>query len=350
MTGSLRALSEVDEARLVVWVPLGLGLAGLGVLAGLQIVAAPYVALLLSLIGYALAALVGPARWRGPLISAAPTAYALHLLAVWGTALYVLPAHPASPMALLACVLHLTTLYVLAFLQRPPGEATRWAGAALGAFVVGALPHSVLTLGGRDAFDSVTLPITLLLAHGALITALRGFSLTRAELIRAQERAQAMHDLAYRDPLTALPNRRALERDLTHAADGGAGGWQLAVIDVDGLKRVNDTLGHAAGDDLLRRFGRGFAAGVARAGAGGQAYHLSGDEFALLARGVGEAALAAVVQEVTDEARVLYPGARASLGISGGRRGEDPSAWLSRADRAMYRHKARTGGGEAIGP
>ncbi|MFC6667882.1 GGDEF domain-containing protein [Deinococcus radiopugnans] len=112
----------------------------------------------------------------------------------------------------------------------------------------------------------MTLPVTLLVAHGALITVLHLFSTFRDRAAHAEGRAEALHELAHRDALTGLPNRRALERDL-EAAVMGAWAGHLAVVDVDGLKAVNDRLGHAAGDDLLRRFAQGFAR---EAGLGGR--------------------------------------------------------------------------------
>ena len=90
--------------------------------------------------------------------------------------------------------------------------------------------------------------------------------------------------MALVDPLTGVGNRRAFDNDLgaelAHAARHG-GHVTLAVIDVDGLKAVNDRLGHPAGDDLLRR-----TAGALRAAArrGDRAYRLGGDEFAVILR------------------------------------------------------------------
>ena len=61
-------------------------------------------------------------------------------------------------------------------------------------------------------------------------------------------------DLAFRDPVTDLGNRRAFD-DRMHARRGGRGSGALLMIDVDEFKAVNDTHGHAAGDVLLRRIG-----------------------------------------------------------------------------------------------
>ena len=95
---------------------------------------------------------------------------------------------------------------------------------------------------------------------------------------------QAMHD-----PLTALPNRRAFERELDEmvarsrrAGDQGA----LCFIDLDNFKTVNDTVGHAAGDELLR-----VIAGLIqqRLRAEDTVCRIGGDEFAMILRGCGSA-------------------------------------------------------------
>lgn len=86
------------------------------------------------------------------------------------------------------------------------------------------------------------------------------------------------------DPLTGLLNRRGFER-------AGAHSWQhraqqhlplvLLVVDVDHFKRVNDTLGHSAGDELLRRIGMLLKSTLRE---GDHAFRLGGEEFAILAR------------------------------------------------------------------
>ncbi|MFC5849402.1 GGDEF domain-containing protein [Deinococcus petrolearius] len=178
-----------------------------------------------------------------------------------------------------------------------------------------------------------TVLLTAAFTCGPLLLALRACRRLRDQLAQAEARVRLLDRLVHSDPLTHLHNRRALEQDLDRAVREDAGCW-LAVIDVDGLKQINDTLGHAAGDDLLRRFACGFAGAV---GPWGRAYRLSGDEFALLTR--GEPMAEQVVAEVTREVRQVYREARASVGTARWQAGESGDAWLSRADRAMYRQK-----------
>lgn len=331
-------LRKADPRYLILRLPLLAGLVGLALLLGLGLATPAYVALLAAVVAFDLLALWGPARWRPGLLAVAAEVYALLLLAVWLCALYLLPRHPATPMLLVASVLHITTVYVFFFLQHAPRPAALRAALTLLAFLASAGPHSWQTLRQLGPFDGVSLPLTLLLSHGALILTLMSFSRARHQLARARVRAQTLYELAHRDPLTNLHNRRKLEQDLARAVERRQLGWVLAIVDVDGLKGVNDSLGHAAGDDLLRRFAGGFARVVQPQG---WAYRLSGDEFALLLSGSPETATR-MVRDVVQEVRVSYRQAGASVGTAQWQDGETPSAWLSRADRAMYRHKKRT--------
>lgn len=332
-----------DPARLLLWLPPLAAAIGLLILVLLRIAALPYVGILSFVIAYGSLALFGPRASRPALLHSAAPIYALTLLLVWGTALYLLPDHPATPMVCLAVLLHLTSVYVFLFVQLSPSNAARWAWGTLAILILTALPHAWQTLGQTGAFDSVTLPVTLIFSHGALITVLRLFSTFRERAAHSEGRAQALHELAHGDPLTGLLNRRALERDLEAAVSASSAAWWLAVVDVDGMKGINDSLGHAAGDDLLRRFAQGF---VEQVGDLGQVYRISGDEFAFLLPDKPPSS-EALVHAVTQDVRAHYPGASASVGAVRGQAGETGDAWLSRADRAMYRHKRRNGSGRS---
>jgi diguanylate cyclase (GGDEF)-like protein len=86
---------------------------------------------------------------------------------------------------------------------------------------------------------------------------------------------------AVTDALTDLANRRALMADLDDAVSASPPeAMVLALFDLDGFKAYNDSFGHPAGDDLLRRLGQQLAAAVEPHG---RAYRLGGDEFCILA-------------------------------------------------------------------
>ncbi|GAA5534599.1 diguanylate cyclase [Deinococcus aluminii] len=163
-----------------------------------------------------------------------------------------------------------------------------------------------------------------------------GTALERVGYVWSLERA------AQTDPLTGLGNRRALDEALDEAERRRAGtglGYALGVVDLDGMKHVNDERGHASGDDLLREFAGQLAAPDVAA------YRLGGDEYALLhlRPASPEAAVRVLVDLVAAAERHVrargYP-AGASLGVATVP-GDAPDATtaLRTADARMYARK-----------
>jgi diguanylate cyclase (GGDEF)-like protein len=159
---------------------------------------------------------------------------------------------------------------------------------------------------------------------------------------------QALHD-----DLTGLPNRALFLDRLGQALPRlGRHATSLAVLflDLDRFKAVNDVLGHAAGDELLRAVAARLD-GVLRAG--DTAARLSGDEFAVLCEDVaGERHAIGVAERVAEALREpfrLGGGDEVNVGTSVGialatEPAEDADALLREADAAMYRAKERGGG------
>ncbi|MBT2895072.1 GGDEF domain-containing protein, partial [Streptomyces sp. McG2] len=124
------------------------------------------------------------------------------------------------------------------------------------------------------------------------------------------ERLEEARRLAYTDALTGLANRRAVDARLdeaveAHRAEGAV--VSLVVCDVNGLKRVNDTHGHAVGDRLLERFG----SLLSLCGAmlpGTLAARLGGDEFCLVSVGPEADEVVAVAEELCERAYGLATG------------------------------------------
>jgi diguanylate cyclase (GGDEF)-like protein/PAS domain S-box-containing protein len=170
------------------------------------------------------------------------------------------------------------------------------------------------------------------------------------ETRRAQE---VLEFLAAHDPLTDVKNRRALIGTLTSnlstdpEAESRVG---VLYADIDGLKPVNDRLGHAAGDTLIIEVARRFSRVL---GADDTMGRLGGDEFVALlfeVSGVQEAAEVAervrlAVSEPLDIDGVEVSPA-VSVGVACAQPGERPEALLRRADGALYR--AKKAGGNSV--
>ncbi|HEX4296611.1 MAG TPA: EAL domain-containing protein [Devosia sp.] len=151
---------------------------------------------------------------------------------------------------------------------------------------------------------------------------------------------------AYHDALTGLPNRHMLQERLAQnvATADGLGSFALLLIDLDGFKAINDTLGHAAGDQALREIGRRLEIAT---GSAGMAARMGGDEFAVImdvgsvARDAHQLAIRAV--EAGKEPFVI-DGQRTDVGLSVGIAvapgdGDTPDALLKNADLALYAAK-----------
>lgn len=160
---------------------------------------------------------------------------------------------------------------------------------------------------------------------------------------------ERLRQLAEFDLLTGLPNRGLfhdrLKQGMAMAARTGKP-TVLMLLDVDYFKLVNDRLGHAAGDDLLRAFARRLQDTVRHTDTVGR---LSGDEFAIVLLGVEDMrAASSVAQKVVDAIRVPMTvrdselKVTTSVGVALCLPGEsDVSDLMARADAALYRAKDR---------
>jgi diguanylate cyclase (GGDEF)-like protein len=156
---------------------------------------------------------------------------------------------------------------------------------------------------------------------------------------RALKRWRDRADAAGMDPLTGLPNRRSFDERL--AGEGArlrrhGGEASVCVIDIDGFKRVNDTLGRAAGDDVLRAV----AAHLGEIRGEDTAYRIGGDEFALVLVATAEEGAAQAALRVAEAIRhdPACLGVSVSFGVASVGE-EDPQGALDRADAAMYEAK-----------
>jgi diguanylate cyclase (GGDEF)-like protein len=205
-----------------------------------------------------------------------------------------------------------------------------------GAGVLGAL---VVTdrLGDVRTYDQDDVLLLETVANHASV------ALQNGELVD-QLRHEELHDA-----LTGLPNRAFLQRRLsaalTEVADGVTAGAAVMILDLDGFKEVNDTLGHAQGDQLLIEVGARLTAAV---GSGGLVARLGGDEFAVLVAGTAdEDHVVRVARRAVRalEHPVVLDGMEVEVGGSMGialapLHATEPAALLKQADLAMYDAKA----------
>ncbi len=158
--------------------------------------------------------------------------------------------------------------------------------------------------------------------------------------------------LAVHDHLTGLPNRSVFDDRLEHALRrrrDGQGGVAVLFIDLDGFKRLNDSFGHGAGDDVLREAGVRIRAAVRPHDT---VARLGGDEFTVLCEGVcGDHGALTIGRRIAQElARPLVIDGheivlRASIGVVlAERECVTAEELLQHSDDAMYRAKARGGG------
>lgn len=285
------------------------------------------------------------------------------LAAVIGLTMIV--ARRPLPEWVLALVLALGTLLItLATYEGGPGQTGAadneilYLWACLFSFYFLSFPHALaqlswagLTYGlllhaqgvaTNDAVTRLVVTLSTLLVAGLLVVGLRRWlDGLLSELI----------DRARLDSLSGLLNRQALEERAAielarRRRDGSSVG--VLIIDIDGFKAINDSIGHLAGDDVLRCVARVLEEetrvvdAVARVG---------GDEFAVLLPGATATAAMTIAERLCEAVHVSVREARIELAISigvasGPGSGETLAELWQAADRAMY--SAKRGGGNTV--
>ena len=196
---------------------------------------------------------------------------------------------------------------------------------------------------------------------GLALSLLAFLTIVFVEVVVAEEnrvRVDRQHD-AYHDSLTGLPNRLLLlDRlgvTLKRRQRNNGGPFALLVLDVEGFKRINESMGHAAGDELLAQVSQRIANclrntdTVARPGRENTLARMGGDEFTILldrihdvsdAMRVAKRVQDALGKPYTIAGKEVFAGA--SIGIACNK-GEytDPLEMMRDADTAMYRAKSR---------
>lgn len=199
-------------------------------------------------------------------------------------------------------------------------------------FALGLLPYHILI----ENSTLIALAIEALISSLAIGKRIQMLAIDRDRAELAEARAMVIADT---DALTGLPNRRAFIRTLLQAPLE----WQLVLVDIDHFKRVNDTLGHVDGDDVLVNL-----AAILKTYANNRAIiaRLGGEEFAIATRTAGDAGGLVDAEKLLHQIRQApMPGGyriTASIGIATRAICEEQD-WIvlyRAADMALYRAKA----------
>jgi diguanylate cyclase (GGDEF)-like protein len=172
-------------------------------------------------------------------------------------------------------------------------------------------------------------------------------SVLRGKVAQLQERIEQLDLLAHEDSLVELPNRRGFMRALDRMIDRVRRYKEkvaLLFVDDDGLKLINDTLGHQAGDLALGQVARLLVSGVRKSDL---VARIGGDEFAIILGYADEDSARETANRLVD----LIAGSEfehdgellplsVAIGAAGVKEDDTPETVLARADQEMYRRKA----------
>ncbi|KEQ05459.1 putative bifunctional diguanylate cyclase/phosphodiesterase [Pseudorhizobium pelagicum] len=164
--------------------------------------------------------------------------------------------------------------------------------------------------------------------------------------IERNDRVLERQRLTYTDALTGLPNRARFNQVMSEIFSSSSRPWGILLADIDNLKLINDTFGHAAGDALIKVV----ADRVLAAAGTATAFRLGGDEFAVIVgdndgrdlQSRADAILSGLSASSTCDGHVVYPAA--TIGGARADVGSDPDEIRQHADVALYHAKERSRG------
>ena len=169
----------------------------------------------------------------------------------------------------------------------------------------------------------------------------------RGQVAQLQQRVEQLDHLAHQDSLIDLPNRRGflreLERLIARVSRYDAKGAML-YVDVDGLKAINDSFGHRAGDEALIQVAGLLASGVRKSDV---CARIGGDEFAILLENADEASAHETAARLIDQiacCELMHDGNELPLSVAIGvaliESSDTAERVMVRPDEEMYRRKA----------
>lgn len=162
--------------------------------------------------------------------------------------------------------------------------------------------------------------------------------------LRNEVQHQRLEQLATRDSLTGVKNRRSMDEEINKVMLGHARNHiphGLAILDVDHFKMVNDTYGHTVGDNILIELARLIEANIR---CSDQLFRYGGEEFVLLLPDTDRNNLEAMMQRMRKALHQSLKSPAGTITVSFGLAilliDDDAAQWFSRADKALYRAKA----------
>ena len=194
-------------------------------------------------------------------------------------------------------------------------------------------------LGAHSAFETTYAPLR---SPAGVIEGVVAIGLDQTDQNAAR---RELEQATQRDPLTGLPNRSGLMRRLEATLPVAKRETALLLLDLDRFAEVNDAIGHAAGDELIRGIGERVFAFL---GVRHQAGRLGGDEFAIVAPDTDERSATVLARTISDAIRApftvkgqeLYITASVGIAIAP-RDGADAATILRKAELAMYEAKRK---------
>ena len=240
---------------------------------------------------------------------------------------------------------------IIAMLIGGMASAVFWTGASCAALaLLFALPRLGVALPLATLAD---MPTLYMVSHAGLIVMVVSFVLlfemTRTQgFIKLERALNFISELAIRDELTGAHNRRHLldliEKERARSARA-ARPFCLCLLDIDFFKRINDTYGHSAGDDVLRAFAAAVQAQVRDTDSFGR---YGGEEFLLMLPETSIEAASALIERIRAAVEALRFGQvnpaltmTVSIGVAQFHLGESIAQTIARADEALYVAKAR---------
>ncbi len=203
-----------------------------------------------------------------------------------------------------------------------------------------------LVIYRNEVFENARHDVRLPDTPGEMRAQLARLRAENSRLRRELEQLGEYQQMAFRDALTGLRNRRSFEERLAEecARARRSDGYHFSVLllDVDEFKAINDTFGHATGDEVLRAVAEVLEDSVRTVDL---CYRIGGDEFAIILPDTGVQGAARVVERLRTAMDPAFHALPVPVGLSVGMASSPPTepdaaAVVAAADAAMYRDKA----------